>query len=345
MYSIITIDGVDGVGKTTVSSYIKIFLENRGFEVEVISPPFYETPMGKIVKDYLQTGFGDIRDRLVASQLYAMDRNLWMKENFHKFLSKENSKFFDIQSKKVFLYNRNWISNLFYQTTIGYQSDEDQEKMDFPRTTVGLSCMRMTELHEIFTSEKGYPDIPEDRLIALKALYLYDRAADANRMIRNLYEMEIAPWYGIQDLNLKWVDFVTAAKHVVNLVLTPDAEAYQILYSNLMKRYQGDTSKMDRNEKSQSYMVSVIENIHWLKMYWELVTGENQIGIHQLEIDLSSIPNFSRSYSNIIPLNERIRRAFQYDIIHTNQSNDTSQLPISQVVDLVEGKIKEGMKL
>lgn len=345
MYSIITIDGVDGVGKTTVSSYIKTFLENRGFDVEVISPPFYESHMGKIVKDYLQTGFGDIHDRLVASQLYAMDRNLWMKENFHKFLSRENSKFFDTKSKKVFLYNRNWISNLFYQTTVDYQSDEDRERMDFPRTMVSdLFCLRMSELRKIFTSEKN-PDIQEDKLIALKALYLYDRAADANRMIRNLYDMEIAPWYAIQDLSFKWVDFVTAASNVINLVLTPDAEAYQILYTNLMKRYQGDSSKMDRNERNQTYMVSVIENIHWLKMYWNLVTGETLEGIHQLEIDMSVIPNFSRSYSNIIPLNERVCRAFQYDIIHTNQPDDINQLPIGQVVELVEGKIKEGMKL
>lgn len=116
------IDGTDGCGKSTITNILQEKLSRGGKKkVGIISFPCYQSPMGQIVSDYLHNGYGDIRDRRVASQLYAMDRNLWMRDNFDRyFLSGEYD---------ILIYNRSWISNIIHNTTLLAQTPEDTDKL------------------------------------------------------------------------------------------------------------------------------------------------------------------------------------------------------------------------
>ena len=53
---ILTIDGPDGSGKATVSALVNQFFFNMGIQSMVISPPFYDSKAGSIIKDYLLNG-------------------------------------------------------------------------------------------------------------------------------------------------------------------------------------------------------------------------------------------------------------------------------------------------
>ena len=53
---IVSIDGIDGSGKETTSRLVHEMLEERGYRVKVISPPFYDEPSGAAIKDVLTCG-------------------------------------------------------------------------------------------------------------------------------------------------------------------------------------------------------------------------------------------------------------------------------------------------
>jgi dTMP kinase len=71
------IDGTDGSGKATQTELLIQRMRAEGFPVETISFPRYETPTGKIVKKYLDGGFGTLEQvgPKEASRLYADDRH------------------------------------------------------------------------------------------------------------------------------------------------------------------------------------------------------------------------------------------------------------------------------
>ncbi len=70
------IDGTDGSGKATQTELLINRMRAEGFPVETISFPRYETPTGKLVKKYLDGGFGTLEQvgPQQASRLYADDR-------------------------------------------------------------------------------------------------------------------------------------------------------------------------------------------------------------------------------------------------------------------------------
>lgn len=79
---IIAMEGVDSVGKETQTRLLKERLERNGFTVSTFTFPKYESPTGKVVKDYLMGHFGDpgsIPPEL-ASALYSQDRSAMCKE-------------------------------------------------------------------------------------------------------------------------------------------------------------------------------------------------------------------------------------------------------------------------
>lgn len=102
---IVSIDGIDGSGKETTSRLVHEMLEERGYRVKVISPPFYDEPSGAAIKDVLTCGNVAFPTRRMVSSLYEVDRNIYMAKHAKELIDYD-----------ILLYNRSWLSNLFYQT-------------------------------------------------------------------------------------------------------------------------------------------------------------------------------------------------------------------------------------
>jgi dTMP kinase len=73
---IIDIEGIDGVGKGTQSKILFERLQSVGYSTELISFPKYETFFGKMIGQYLNGKYGDLKSVPVefAALLYASDR-------------------------------------------------------------------------------------------------------------------------------------------------------------------------------------------------------------------------------------------------------------------------------
>lgn len=289
------IDGTDGCGKKTITSKIVSILENDGHKVGLIEPPFYESPTGQIIRDYLFNGYGDITDRRIASQLYAVDRNMWMKDHFKEyFLSNRYD---------VIIYNRSWISNLIHQTTIKAQTLQDTTEMglyiDFFRYRIYLSDIAQFfyELDKISDAEtiirirdKGIPrrismpsignawtvkqilgfitsdhsEFTDAEIIsALRDAYFKARVKMIYDSMLIDYLEEIDTWRLPEEVGKVPFTSLIAATPII---LTPQCSNLDIkvIDQNLNKRYDGDESKKDRNEINMRYQAAVVENIHYL---------------------------------------------------------------------------------
>lgn len=106
---IVTIDGADGAGKKTTAKELQEILEERGFRTYYMDFPDYSSNTGKAIKEYLTDPSYTCDNRRVISQLYTADRSMWMMKN------RNNP---DLLNADILLYNRSWISNLIYQTTV-----------------------------------------------------------------------------------------------------------------------------------------------------------------------------------------------------------------------------------
>lgn len=70
---LITIDGVDGVGKNTQSKLLVDYIKKVQGDCGFFSFPRYETPTGKLVGEYLKSGRTDL-NILQRAELYSQDR-------------------------------------------------------------------------------------------------------------------------------------------------------------------------------------------------------------------------------------------------------------------------------
>ena len=121
------------------------------------------------------------------------------------------------------------------------------------------------------------------------------------------------------------INFIRNAAEVCNIVLTPDADSYRIIYQNMRQRYGGDLSKMDRNERSELYMGSVIENIKWINLYWDMICANSTFSQETNKI----YRTLSREYTHFVPddeltptpLNKDEKRAFSYHIVKTTDNH------------------------
>ncbi len=73
---LISIEGIDGSGKTTTIHKVKEQLEKRGEKVQIMKFPAYKTRIGQIITDYLAGKFGDATtfSPEIAICLYALNR-------------------------------------------------------------------------------------------------------------------------------------------------------------------------------------------------------------------------------------------------------------------------------
>ena len=104
----IAIEGLDGTGKESVSKALRDMMIERGFTVERISFPRYDTKIGGVIQDYLSGEFGDpthLNGNLI-SPLYTLDRIQYLEE--HPLFESEND---------FLIMDRSYFSNFIYQAS------------------------------------------------------------------------------------------------------------------------------------------------------------------------------------------------------------------------------------
>lgn len=104
----IAIEGLDGTGKESVSKALRDLMIERGFTVERVSFPRYDTNIGRVIQDYLSGEFGDptrLSGNLI-SPLYTLDRIQYLEE--HHLSESEND---------FLIMDRSYFSNFIYQAS------------------------------------------------------------------------------------------------------------------------------------------------------------------------------------------------------------------------------------
>lgn len=368
MYSIIGIDGIDGAGKSTVAQFLRERLIMMGYHVVMIEPPFYNTPSGQIVEHYLRNGYGDIRDRTVASMLYSFDRNMWMKEHFTEtFINPENWFEYTNDKKLIILYTRNWLSNIFFQTTPIAQTPADSTHlMGHVFSSVSNELGNVVELtlpvmHEILQEIKVCGGVSERYHIRnfrairhIQTQYRLQRALFVKNMMRDVYQMDITPWHArmpkdVAEERFPQVpsffheyDFVAAADNVCNIVLAPHMAntSVEILRQNMIRRYKGDETKLDRNEANREYMDAVLENIHWIHRNFDRIMGTKctfSTACDDLVEDQSD--EDALSISTVL-----MDKAYRYEILHTTDESSGQQLDLGKITNELMGFLQMKIK-
>lgn len=331
---ILTIDGPDGSGKATVSALVNQFFFNMGIQSMVISPPFYDSKAGSIVKDYLMNGPKCIQSRKLISDLYAFDRNMWYMEHF-------DDVFRTASRPKVVIFNRSWISNLLYQTTIRPAGESDV----FEELTGAFYVYKRTEKNDqlvpwyvAFTFDDVYHMLqhPENDLAFSNAFPALQYAFDVHRihmiqdMIKHIYDTEILPWKinGIPFIGNR--DGIT----ICNIILNPGLANIDILRSNMDTRYQNDDSKKDRNE-NRDFLWYVIENIGYIDGHMhEIFAPSANANVHTFDLIPTdpTVPCFDDAFYKMATepsgMTADIERAFTFHVMPTTfmTSNDNRYL-------------------
>lgn len=358
---ILTISGTDASGKGSVSRIVQDRLREEGTSLRVISPPFYETPIGGEVKEYLTNGYKCWTDRKLASAMYSIDRNWWMRQHFDDvFLNPEC---------KIALYNRNWLDSVLFQTTLIAQTPEDTErfieisKRYFARYggVESGTDLTMQDLHKIFECEIDPNDKRLNELATkvvymtcenkeeLRQFYLHNRYAIIRDHIRFLYYLEVEPYkvpvlpdgnvistHPIHRKYVSWTVF-TSAMRLCNIVLIPRREhAQQVIRENLLKRYNGDASQMDRNEVSLDYQEAVVENIEWIHEHYSDI-------VHTARLPECLAESWRRqdmvNKGIFDPLPHEAIRAFEFKIIYIT-TPDGQLRSLEDIADEVISKFK-----
>ena len=99
---IISFEGIDGCGKSTVMSLLKRALIDAGKKVAEVKFPRYDSPIGSVIKDCLE---GRINlDKMVFHALYELDRL-----DYNKWISSLENEGYDF-----LLCDRHYMSNLAF---------------------------------------------------------------------------------------------------------------------------------------------------------------------------------------------------------------------------------------
>ncbi len=105
---LIAIEGIDGVGKTTIARYVKKILEKLGLKADILKEPG-ESEYGKIIKNSRKR-FNPLKEL----ELFILDRKEDVKKNILPRLNKGISVIMD----------RYYYSNVAYQGALGINPEE-----------------------------------------------------------------------------------------------------------------------------------------------------------------------------------------------------------------------------
>ena len=107
---VIAIEGLDAVGKETVSKRVVEILNEMGYKALQISFPRYDEPEGTVIKQFLSGSYGPPAslDPYLASAPYTLDRIRFFKEN---------PLYFDGCEYDFYVLDRGYFSNFIYQAS------------------------------------------------------------------------------------------------------------------------------------------------------------------------------------------------------------------------------------
>lgn len=247
---ILTVDGPDGSGKATVTKILKAIFNECPISSWLISPPFYDTKSGQIVKDYLMNGPQCITSRKVVSMLYSMDRNLFYRENMK-----------DMMRNKILIFDRSWLSNLIYQTTVYLPKDTDFFVENCKEISIKHEDHQFAKFASLAKLYDAITNNDRDALGGIPRASAMDllnqiRTENAIGMADLIYRVEIDPWRVENDSSIFQKGFI------FNAILNPGYDS-DILMRNMSQRYGGDSNQNDRNENAK-FQYSVIDNIVFL---------------------------------------------------------------------------------
>ncbi|CAH0447904.1 Thymidylate kinase [Vibrio phage vB_VpaM_sm033] len=116
---LISFDGLGGSGKSTQIELLKKALEEKGYNVVVQKFPNYDSPTGKIIKEYLDGKFGENIPPDFVQSLYALDR-VAMKDTIATFLNRGVWVILDRSAYSGLAYQsaRYSLENLYYLSFI-----------------------------------------------------------------------------------------------------------------------------------------------------------------------------------------------------------------------------------
>lgn len=119
----ICIEGIDAVGKETVSKALEKTLDSKGFKVIRVSFPIYEGDFGRCIKDVLMGACGEAPslDPELMGPLYTLDRISYFKANIDRLLETYDYLICDRSFYSNFMYQ---ASKLYIKNPILYSKDD-----------------------------------------------------------------------------------------------------------------------------------------------------------------------------------------------------------------------------
>ncbi len=115
---IVSIEGIDGSGKTTQAKMLKDYLESKGYNAILLKEPT-DGRFGKKIRSILTTQ--EKPDQFIMVELYALDR----KENVEKNIIPS------LKEGKIIILDRYVVSSLAYQSVDGISLEQILEKNSF----------------------------------------------------------------------------------------------------------------------------------------------------------------------------------------------------------------------
>jgi dTMP kinase len=154
---LITLEGLDGSGKTTQMELLENNFPERGIHLRRVKFPVYEKPFSAPVRMYLNGDFGKDPDDVNAyasSVLFAVDRFASFRTMWHK----------DYENGALILADRYTTSNMIYQlpklpkeewdSFISWLQDLEYEKLGLPKPDLTVYLDMPPEISQTFLDRR-----------------------------------------------------------------------------------------------------------------------------------------------------------------------------------------------
>ena len=163
--------------------------------------------------------------------------------------------------------------------------------------TANIMFPNSTAENGIEVKTVDHPIIHENWKDILQA-YRLNRINTIRIMMLTMFQSEIAPWFENENFEFR----------TVVLSSSRPSHSQQLFRKNMLKRYNGDVSKLDVHEQSSDYLGSVVENATFIK--------EN----------MSEILSIDGIFRALLPQSSGLMKYFNYDIINIDAGYDDPTL-------------------